>query len=239
MESMKKRPDHPDFLVTTNDGVPFGLHKALLFNRWPLFRESQERCRTNIQKIDSGPFKQILEYLYAGLMPSESLRPTFGTIGIPFPSSDFREKYIADMRRLYTEKTCSDFKISAHGKIFSVHRFILASSSEFFYSLFSSGFEEDVTQTMEDPFSTSIKQIESMLSYIYTGEVVLSSVDECLQFLYICKKYIVKAPSPREPETMIATLITSKFMSEIDYARSKAVSYSYKVLSEILSACLE
>lgn len=236
---MKNRPDHPDFIICTNDGVQFGLHKGLLYHRWPLFRESQDRCKNNISKIDSASFKVALEYLYAGLHPGESLRQIFTILGIPFPPNDYRERYLADMRRLYTEKTCSDFRLTAHGKTFSVHRFMLSSSSEFFHSLFSSGFEEDLSQTLEDSFSTSVKQIESMLSYIYTGEITLSSIDECFQFLYICRKYMINTSSPRELETKIAVIITNKFMSDIDAAKSKAVTYRYNVLSEILSGCVE
>ena len=222
----------------SKDGKEFKIHTCIFSIRYKLYSISPKQAIDKLQELNSPELIEIYEYLYCGLQPNEKYKQAFMNIELPFPKPDScYQQYMLDMRKLFVEKKYADFKIKCQSKTINAHRFILAANSEFFNALFHSGFEEDQNHTLEDCFATDPRQIENMLQYMYIGTIEAKTLDDCFQFLYICKKYIVNGPNPREPETYIASIIASNFMSQLSEATSKAHSYDYRVLYEILSAC--
>ena len=227
-----------DNSFVSKDGKQFKVHSCIFSIRYKLYSLSPKQAIDKLSELNSPELIEIFEYIYCGLQPSEKCEQAFKDIEMPFPNPEHcYQEYLFDMKKLYVEKKFADFKIKCKSKTFIAHKFILAANSEFFNALFHSGFEEDQTHTLEDCFANDPKQIENMLQYMYNGTIEVKTLEECFQFLYICKKYLVIGPNPREPETYVATIIASNFLSQLSEATTKAHSYDYKVLYEILSAC--
>ena len=84
----------------------------------------------------------------------------------------------------------SDFKIISQGKIFHVHRNILACSSAVFHSMLTNDTMEKQTgqMTIEDMEPDTV---EEMLNYIYTGTVKDPVLDRKAMDLFVAADRLV------------------------------------------------
>ncbi|KAG0740459.1 hypothetical protein G6F57_001655 [Rhizopus arrhizus] len=102
-----------------------------------------------------------------------------------------KEQWIADLKRMIDDKLCTDVVLnifeanqqqqqrsSEQTQVFPAHRFILASQSTYFHSVFCTEFREASTSSVHLPsdlFSPDALQV--ILYYLYTDKLILPRLD--------------------------------------------------------------
>ena len=91
---------------------------------------------------------------------------------------------------LYSEDTFCDTNLKMKGKVFKVHRVILAAGSDYFHTMFTSGFQE--RQSSEILLEYGDKDLfESLLQFMYTGDFNIYS-DEVVDTLEMANYYQIQ-----------------------------------------------
>lgn len=234
--NLRERPDKPDVIVKTSDNVQFGIHSPILSIRWKLYRENQNIAIQSVSKIKAVDFQEALEYIYCGLIPKDSTLNAFNDIGLHLSSGDQLESFRNDMLTLYTKHPKSDFKIICKDVEFPVHRFILAASSLYFYSLFQSELLEEQLSEYTDYYAISAKVMGDLLLYIYTGSCEFNSLNDSIEFLKLSNTYRIKQKRDFELEKFVARVIVNKFSTEIEKALTYAHHNNFEELHRLLKA---
>ncbi|XP_054161995.1 actin-binding protein IPP-like [Oppia nitens] len=115
-------------------------------------------------------------------------------------------KLSSGLQRFKRDSKFCDFELKVDGKVFSVHRVVLSASSLYFEALFSNDLIEKELNFVEIK-DISSKIFESLLDYIYSGEVVITgdNVQELLsaanrldlnEIVSICCQYMTKQLDP-------------------------------------------
>lgn len=236
MKEIRSRIDKPDIVITSANGINFGLHSPLLRTRWQYYSQNPKDAIDLLSKLSASCILEVIQYLYACLLPKEDFLPLFKELKIFIPEHHPIDKYRTDMKSLYSNHLLCDFIIKFGKTEFPVHRFILAASSTFFANLFSSGFAEDNSGVFEDDIAEKAKNINDFLEYLYTGVADISSYEDCFTFLKVCKYYQI-IQEKNETELFISKLIIKKYFHQVRDAITKAKQLRFFVLADILEAC--
>jgi hypothetical protein len=229
--------DRPDVFFTSSDGRDFALHSAMLQLRWPHYRRHPDAAIRALTTLDRIRVQDVLEYIYAGLPAQETMRDAFLRIDLPFPPPDPSAAYRADMKRLLTSHTKTDFRIESCGRMFPVHRFVLAIRCSYFAALFQSGLAEAQSGVLIDHHAHSADQIERFLEFVYTGDADFPSIDDIFAFLALVKMYEVHEGFPGEVEEFVMGKILAAHYSRLSDAMARARSANCPKLVELIEAC--
>ncbi|XP_045204928.1 kelch-like protein 26 isoform X3 [Mercenaria mercenaria] len=90
-----------------------------------------------------------------------------------YATPQFSDMVLHQMYKFYEEGQYCDFSIKVEGKLYKVHRLVLASSSDYFRAMLS----HDMVETREectDLKGMTIKGVEPLIEYAYTGKLELT-----------------------------------------------------------------
>ena len=101
--------------------------------------------------------------------------------GFRFKGSESSALSLLNKLRLEGEGGFCDVTLEVEGRQLATHRCVLAASSQFFYTMFSSGMKES-NETLLKLHSVSFDSMSVILDYFYTREIVISD-DNVLELL--------------------------------------------------------
>ena len=105
----------------------------------------------------------------------------YGSGGSRFKGSESSALSLLNKLRLEGEGGFCDVTLEVEGRQLATHRCVLAASSQFFYTMFSSGMKES-NETLLKLHSVSFDSMSVILDYFYTREIVISD-DNVLELL--------------------------------------------------------
>ena len=105
----------------------------------------------------------------------------YGSGGSRFKGSESSALSLLNKLRLEGEGGFCDVTLEVEGRQLATHRCVLAASSQFFYTMFSSGMKES-NETLLKLHSVSFDSMSLILDYFYTREIVISD-DNVLELL--------------------------------------------------------
>ena len=105
----------------------------------------------------------------------------YGSGGSRFKGSESSALSLLNKLRLEGEGGFCDVTLEVDGRQLATHRCVLAASSQFFYTMFSSGMKES-NETLLKLHSVSFDSMSVILDYFYTREIVISD-DNVLELL--------------------------------------------------------
>ena len=104
-----------------------------------------------------------------------------GSGGFRFKGSESSALSLLNKLRLEGEGGFCDVTLEVEGRQLATHRCVLAASSQFFYTMFSSGMKES-NETLLKLHSVSFDSMSVILDYFYTREIVIDD-DNVLELL--------------------------------------------------------
>ena len=114
-------------------------------------------------------------------MPSSSL--TAGKMssmatsrGRRYTAKTHGDVVVGGFKQLWHLNLLCDTRLRVQDETFHVHRCFLAASSQYFYSMFTEGFQESAQDEVE-LCGVTAKGLEALLDYAYTGSVVINSAN--------------------------------------------------------------
>ena len=119
-----------------------------------------------------------------------------------------------DIGKLFENDSYSDITLNIEGTHIQAHKVILATRSNYFYSLFYGGFKESNSEAVDLSSDTPLDAFRIILRYIYTGRIncEAQSNDDLLDVLSLSHKYGLSALEKRIQEVIINSRLTSKNM---------------------------
>ena len=105
----------------------------------------------------------------------------YGSGGFRFKGSESSALSLLNKLRLEGEGGFCDVTLEVEGRQLATHRCVLAASSQFFYTMFSSGMKES-NETLLKLHSVSFDSMSVILDYFYTREIVIND-DNVLELL--------------------------------------------------------
>ena len=106
---------------------------------------------------------------------------SYNSGGFRFKGSESSALSLLNKLRLEGEGGFCDVTLEVEGRQLATHRCVLAASSQFFYTMFSSGMKES-NETLLKLHSVSFDSMSLILDYFYTREIVISD-DNVLELL--------------------------------------------------------
>ncbi|XP_050413707.1 kelch-like protein 26 [Patella vulgata] len=92
--------------------------------------------------------------------------------GQKFQAEGYGDTVIHQLNRLRQNKELCDFKVSADGRVFEVHKALLAATSDYFRVMFG-GVMAESKQNVVDLKGVSADGLQHVIDFIYSGEMAL------------------------------------------------------------------
>lgn len=111
------------------------------------------------------------------------------------------EKYYADFEKIYSDESSADFEIQVQEKSYKVHKYILASRSNYFESIFSQETVETEKKILKLTHSifSSPDLFEIILRYFYLGlygfKKTTLKFENFNNLLQMCNYFDIKCPT--------------------------------------------
>lgn len=87
-------------------------------------------------------------------------------------ADDYGDTVVKSLKDLWKKNELCDFKVSAGGHVYDVHKCLLAATSDFFRVMFSGAMAES-EQNMVDLKAVTADGLRHVIEFIYTGEMAL------------------------------------------------------------------
>ncbi|XP_005106298.2 kelch-like protein 26 [Aplysia californica] len=112
----------------------------------------------------------------------------------------YGDSVIKHFQKLRAENELTDFKVIAHGRVFEVHRALLAATSDYFRVMFKGVMAESKQDTV-DLKGVSADGLQQVIDFIYSGEMSLSEENltevintathlQVTSAIHVCSSYI-------------------------------------------------
>ena len=116
------------------------------------------------------------------------------SVGSPFASEvaeDSDQRFLRNLRSLYSEGLFSDVTFIVEGQRLSAHRAILAARSEHFASMFLSGMRESLDVEIPIP-QVRYDIFSALLEFLYTNKVAQLSGEDAVELYVVADLYQIE-----------------------------------------------
>lgn len=138
-------------------------------------------------------------------------------------AESFKTNYCLDamknLNQIRLDRLLCDVTLVVEGQKFAAHRCVLAASSRYFYSLFTTDMKENKAEEIHLP-ELSLSVLDELLVYLYTGEV--SMTEKNAEELVVCANYLLL---PRLKSLACKMLVRSTTPTNCVYLHAFADKY--------------
>lgn len=191
--------------IKSADGHSITLQKCLLKFRWKLFNRNQEEAIDKLKKLKKSEIQMVLSFLYGDLPPKDS--NIFLDLGIHLPKTINESTLIEKMRELMHDTETTDFVlVSDEDDEIPCHMCILASRSQYFFSLFTLGSSEVAKKRWKPTRNISTTTMLYFKEYLYTGQIKEPKHIEVIPVIWMVK--YLKLSGEHEIENIVQSAVT-------------------------------